>query len=348
MKVRVFDFFCGCGGTSLGLQSAGMRIVAGIDCDEDAGRTFKSHFPRARFLRRDIRHMRTSELSRLVSKKRRAPILFACCAPCQPFSKQNGSPVRGDGRKYLLEEFARFVRKYKPDFILCENVPGVQHFSGHRGPFAALVKVLKQLGYTWAHGVIDSRDYGVPQHRRRLVLLASRRGEIDLPKPTHGRPPLAPYSTVWQWIGSLRPIQAGETDANDPMHRAANLSEINLRRIKATPPGGSRSDWPEDLMLRCHRGSDRTHSDVYGRLRKDRPASAMTTRCVSLSNGRFGHPVQNRALSVREAACLQTFPGSSVFHGCLTSIAKQVGNAVPVLLAKRLGEEFVRLASSAP
>jgi DNA (cytosine-5)-methyltransferase 1 len=193
---------------------------------------------------------------------------------------------------------------------------------------------------------IDCCDYGVPQKRQRFVLLASNIGNISLPPKTHGfGDGKARFSTVGDWIADLPPIEAGQECDSVPNHRAANLSPLNLRRIKATPPGGSRLDWPSKLTLACHAGHA-GHTDVYGRLRMEQPASALTTRCISLSNGRFGHPIQDRALSVREAASLQTFDRDFRFFGSLNSMARQIGNAVPALLAQCLGECFVRSADS--
>jgi DNA (cytosine-5)-methyltransferase 1 len=146
---------------------------------------------------------------------------------------------------------------------------------------------------------------------------------------------------VREWISGFPPIAAGETYAEIPNHRAARLSELNLERIRATPPGGGRFDWPEELMLTCHLGEYNGHTDVYGRMHWDRPASGLTTRCISLSNGRFGHPEQDRAISVREAASIQTFADDFVFFGSLNSMARQVGNAVPVLVAEVFGRYFL-------
>jgi len=345
MKIRVFDFFSGCGGTSAGLQASGMQIVLGLDIDPEAAATFRGNFPQARFVQKNIATLRPSALSDFVSPHRHAPILFCGCAPCQPFSKQNGRRDQDDSRIPLLTHFGRFVRYFRPEFVLVENVPGLQILSWEPGPLPKFITLLERLGYDFITATVDCCDYGVPQKRSRFVLLASSVGPIRLPPKTHG--PNAPnvhYSNVGDWIADLPPIRAGEECLSVPNHRAANLSPLNLRRIKATPPGGSRLDWPAELVLNCHSGSHQGHTDVYGRLRADQPASALTTRCVSLSNGRFGHPNQHRALSVREAASLQTFDRSFVFQGSLNSMARQIGNAVPVLFAKALGQSFIECA----
>jgi DNA (cytosine-5)-methyltransferase 1 len=174
-------------------------------------------------------------------------------------------------------------------------------------------------------------------------MLASRLGEVTFPSRTHG-PGRRAYRTVRDAIGMTPPLGAGESDDALLNHRAAGLSPLNLRRIRSTREGGGREDWPPDLYPDCHRDGYEGHTDVYGRLRWDAPASGLTTRCISYSNGRFGHPDQDRALSVREAARLQSFPDTFEFVGSLNSMARQVGNAVPVHLARRFGRYLLHLA----
>jgi len=194
------------------------------------------------------------------------------------------------------------------------------------------------LGYKKAVKVIRSLDYGVPQMRRRLVVVASRLGEICIPKATYGpKTRNQEYSKVINWISGLPEIKAGETDSTDSNHRAASLSELNLERIQIP-----REKWPDRLKLKCHSNGYKGHTDVYTRMKWNQPATGLTTRCISLSNGRFGHPDQDRAISIREAACLQTFPREFVFHGSLNSRARQIGNAVPVILAKHFGQHLNR------
>lgn len=344
MKIKVFDFFSGCGGTSAGLQAAGMEIVFGLDVDPDAAATFRWNFPQAQFLQTDLTRLRADRLQSLVSAHRSGPILFCGCAPCQPFSKQNFHRRVTDSRIPLLSHFGRFVCYFRPEFVLVENVPGLQAISQEPGPLPGFANLLQRLDYQVVKGTIDCCDYGVPQKRQRFVLLASNMGNIGLP----------PKSCSWRSavlnrrrmdIG-IPPIEAGQECDSVPNHRAASLSPMNLRRIRATPPGGSRLDWPSNLALACHAGHT-GHTDVYGRLRMDQPASALTTRCISLSNGRFGHPVEDRALSVREAASLQTFARDFRFFGSLNSMARQIGNAAaPTLLARCLGECFILSANS--
>jgi DNA (cytosine-5)-methyltransferase 1 len=338
MKIKVFDFFSGCGGTSLGFTKAGMDVVFGLDNDADAAATFRANIGSATFVQKDIRKVRTDVLAPLMSR-RRAKILFSCCAPCQPFSKQSRARTDGDPRRSLLLEFSRFVRRWKPDYVFLENVPGMQHVDESQGPLAQFIGLLGRMGYSFDLQVVPALSFGVPQKRERLIVMATREGELRIPRPTHGTA-RRPVATVRDWIAGLPAIAAGCTDSNDPDHRAAALSTTNLRRIASTPEGGGREAWPKSLLLDCHRKFD-GHSDVYGRLAWDRPAAGLTTRCISYSNGRFGHPDQNRAISVREAACLQTFPRKYRFVGSLESRARQVGNAVPPLMAKAIGKAFL-------
>ena len=323
LPIKVFDFFSGCGGTCRGFRNAGMDIVFSLDIDPDAGRSFSRNFPETAFLLEDIACVSTNTLTDLMDECKGHPILFSGGAPCQPFTRQNTERRQDDARARLLCELGRFAKHYEPEFIFVENVPGLQTMTAGEGPLAEFLAMLDELKYHKALRVVYSRDYGVPQRRRRLVLIASRLGPLGFPQETHGTEPyLTAYSTVKEWIGDLPAIAAGETDGSDPIHRAASLSDLNLERMRATPPGGDRRHWPEHLRLKCHSNGYSGHTDVYGRMRWDEPATGLTTRCVSLSNGRFGHPEQDRAISVREAACLQTFPRDTVVEGSLNSMAR--------------------------
>lgn len=341
LPIKVFDFFAGCGGSCKGFQQAGMDIVFALDNDPDSAQTFRQNFPCSHFELTDIEKFPTTALSQFIKSCQEHPILFSGCAPCQPFTKQNTTRRSNDERIILLNEFSRFVTGYLPEFIFVENVPGLQKICVDEGPFGDFLKVLDKLKYFYKYDIVASKKYGVPQKRRRLLLIASRLGPIDFYPETHGpNTPNPKYSTVKEWIGDLPPIEAGETYPYVPNHVAAVLEPKNLYRIKSTPEGGGRKDWPEHLWLDCH-SKYNGHTDVYGRMRWDEPATGLTTRCISLSNGRFGHPEQHRAISVREAACIQTFPRDFIFYGGLNSMARQIGNAVPVLLAECFGKNFI-------
>lgn len=347
MMIDVIDFFSGCGGTAAGMREAGLNVLLAVDNDPDAAETFRINFPEAIILDTDIKKLDVESIAGCVNGRQNVPLLFSACAPCQPFSKQRRTVQIADDRIPLLLEFVRFVRRFLPDYVFVENVPGMQTMNTDEGPFGSFVVALDEMGYKMTVDVIKSQQYGVPQRRERLILLASKSGEISFPPFTHGPGTDNPvYSTVGEWIGDLPPLVAGGSDPDVPNHRAANLSELNLQRIRATSEGGGWHDWPLELVLDCHRDGYSGHSDVYGRMRSDAPASGLTTRCISYSNGRFGHPTQDRAISVREAACLQTFPRDFSFTGSMAAQARQIGNAVPVLLAKVFGEHIVSDYSS--
>lgn len=336
-KINVIDFFCGCGGTSAGLQKAGMNILAGIDFDKNAIATYAKNFPNALVFNTNIKELNTSSIEAILTPHKREILVFAACAPCQPFSKQNRYKNSTDERICLLDEFHRFVKKFCPDYILLENVPGMQKIS--EGPFTRFIQLLEENGYQYDSAVKNVVNYGIPQSRKRLVLIASRHGTIKLPEETYGKGKL-PYNTIRKYIEKYPSLQAGEKNNDIPNHQCAKLSPILLQRISALKEGQDRRSWDDSLKLQCHK-NHKGHTDVYGRLSWDKPSVTLTTKCISLSNGRFGHPEQNRALSVREAAALQTFDDSFIFCGNLGSTAKQVGNAVPVDFAKILGKQII-------
>ncbi len=317
-----------------------MEIAFALDWDADAKCSFQLNFPAATFIAKDIREMEEQIVYELVNQTRPHPIMFCGCAPCQPFSKQNTirPQSREDERFPLILEFLRFIERCKPDIVFVENVPGIQNVCPESEPLNEFLQGLECAGYMMpAYASVPLKRYGVPQSRSRFLLLASRHGEVNLPPKTHGpETDSLEFETVRDWIGDLPKIAAGEKHPHIADHRAAELSPLNIKRIQATPEGGGHQDWPDHLRLSCHRKSG-GYTDVYGRMSWDRPASGLTTRCISYSNGRFGHPEQDRAISVREAACLQTFPMDFCFSGSLNSKARQIGNAVPVRLAKTIG-----------
>ncbi|WP_084633453.1 DNA cytosine methyltransferase [Acetobacterium wieringae] len=341
--IKVYDFFSGCGGASSGFQKAGFEIALGIDIDSDAAETFSQNFPEAAFINKDIRSLTPEDICEYVDKESKK--LFCGCAPCQPFSKQNRNKSGDDVRINLLDEFYRFIEFYLPDYLFIENVPGIQKFEMGGSPLENFVSKLKECGYRIKTQVITASDYGVPQIRKRLILIGALNKEVYFPAPTHGENRSQPETVFSDWVYELPLLEAGETDPDDPDHCAAALTEKNLMRIKATPEGGSRTDWSDNLKLDCHKNHV-GHTDVYGRLSRNKKCSTLTTKCISYSNGRYGHPVENRALSVREAACLQTFDRTFTFAGKLGSKAKQVGNAVPPLLAYNFGIVFNEMEMS--
>ncbi len=342
-SVQVYDFFAGCGGASCGFRAAGMDIVFALDQDKDARESFRANFPDAHFELTDIREVSTEAVRSRIDSQRSDPVLFCGCAPCQPFTRHNTirPKLDQDDRVSLLSHFTHLIEEHRPDVIFLENVPGLQELDAKSEPFGRFLRRLNKADYELDYRAIPLKRYGIPQSRRRLVLVGSIHGKIKLPAYTHG--PGAPderYATVRDWIAHLPPIEAGEEHKDVPNHRAANLSPRNLKRIKATTEGGGNRNWPKSLLLACHKGLS-GYSDVYGRMAWDATASGLTTRCTSYSNGRFGHPEQNRAISIREAACLQTFPEDFIFKGSMVSMSRQIGNAVPVRLAELVGHQII-------
>ncbi len=268
-------------------------------------------------------------------------MLFSGCAPCQPFSKHQRRITSYDSRRSLLTEFSRFITYWKPEYLFLENVPGLQNIDKNGGMFKTFLQTLKHNKYEFDMQVVDASRYGVPQTRKRFILIACRQNSglsispIEYSMTFNNVEP----ATTKMFISDLPEIKAGESHPDIPNHESAKLSAINLNRIKNTPPGGDRRNWPAELTIPSHK-NHKGHTDVYGRMAWNAPAPTLTTRCISYSNGRFGHPEQHRAISVREAARLQTFPDEFVFHGSLSSCARQVGNAVAPEMAKYITRCF--------
>lgn len=329
----VVDLFCGAGGLSHGLKLEGFHIAAGIDLDEDCRYAYETN-NKARFLLKDVSKITPDEIISLFPDDDTK--ILVGCAPCQPFSKYNQK--KSDPKWRLIEQFSELIIDVQPDVVSMENVPALVNFQGKR-IFKAFVNKLEKEGYKVASDILYGPDYGLAQSRSRLVLLASRLGNISLPTKTH----LDCHRTVWDELAGLPEIAAGEVDMKDPLHQSSNLSETNLRRIRESKPGGTWRDWPEELILDCHRKpSGKSFSAVYGRMVKDKPSPTITTQFVGFGNGRFGHPDQDRALSLREGALLQGFPRDYQFVKAgdiinIRSVARMIGNAVPVTLGSAIG-----------
>ncbi len=332
----VVDVFCGVGGLTHGFVKEGFRIRAGFDSDESCQYAFEKNNS-ATFIKKNVTALTGKEVRALYAKDE-VKILVGC-APCTPFSKYTqGRP--GDKWK-LLREFRRVILEAAPDVISMENVP---ELAKHRA-FDRFVSALEDAGYEVSHSVVFCPDYGVPQSRRRLVLLASKLGEIKLLGKTH---PKSRYRTVRSRIGRMPALRAGQRHPQDRLHSCRSLSPINLKRLKATPEGGGWADWSDDLRLECHKkSSGKTYRSIYGRMVWDDLAPTLTTHCTGIGNGRFGHPDQNRAISLREAAMLQTFPKSYRFVEPRKPmynkvVSRQIGNAVPVRLGRIIARSIKR------
>ncbi|MDD2728198.1 DNA cytosine methyltransferase [Malikia sp.] len=341
--IEAVDLFCGAGGLTAGLQAAGVRVTAGIDVDPACRYPFEANHPGARFVERDVSQVTGGELQACWSPG--VVRLLAGCAPCQPFSSYaRGRPA--DHTKWgMLYQFSRLVRESQPDLVTMENVLGLEA----QEPFADFVHTLRECGFEVCHAVLNAADYGVPQRRRRLVLLASRLGPVSLPQPTH--PGRGHWVSVKDAIGELPVLAHGQSCPEDPLHRAAMLSPLNLARIQASKPGGTWRDWPTYLVADCHvRESGRRSTGVYGRMSWDDPSPTMTTLCTGYGNGRFGHPAQDRGITLREAAIFQSFPRDYRFvppgvDVPNKTVSRLIGNAVPPKLAEAVGRQLLEAAS---
>jgi len=335
------DLFCGAGGLTRGLLDAGIKVAKGVDINQKFKKTYENNNPEAKFISKDVGCLTKEDILNELDLKHNY-FLLAGCAPCQPFSTINKQKIKEDSRKSLLLEFGRIVEETKPNFIFIENVPGLATGKGKK-IFEKFTKKLDNMKYFYIYRIIDAKKYGVPQTRKRLILIATDQGHINFPEQTHGKnESLTPYVTVRDVISDYPIIRDGSKHKRILNHETRLLCEINRKRMNfIKKDGGSRKDLPKNLKLECHKRHD-GHTDVYGRMKWDDVAPTLTCKCTSISNGRFGHPTQRRGISVREAAALQTFKDDYVFYESLSLNTLMVGNAVPPLLAERFGNIFLK------
>ncbi|AXO62948.1 DNA cytosine methyltransferase [Pseudomonas sp. phDV1] len=337
MSLSAVDLFCGAGGLTRGLLNKGIKVTHGVDFDLNCKYAYEKNNKNVRFIGESVTDISVDRLNEWFGGA--GVRLLAGCAPCQPFSKYSSTRKTEDEKWKLLREFQRLVEGALPELITMENVPQLKVHP----IYLEFVKRLEELGYNLDYRVISCAQYGLPQMRKRLVLIGSRLGKIQIIKATTNP---GNFATVRSAIGHLRPLMAGERDKTDPLHYSASLNEINLKRIICSRPGGTWRDWPENLRAACHgKKSGATYASVYGRMEWDKPSPTITTQSYGYGNGRFGHPEQNRALSLREAAILQSFPDNYEFFepGTETStraICTMIGNAVPVKLGEVVGESI--------
>lgn len=329
------DLFCGIGGLSYGLSRAGLRVIAGLDADRTCKHAFEANNG-ATFVVDYLENVSGHDIQALFPDGSRR--ILVGCAPCTPFSAYAAASGRRSDKWGLVDLFLERILEVEPEIVSMENVIRLASFEGGE-VFRRFVTGLREADYEVVAGPLDAANYGAPQHRRRLVVLASRLGPIKLPEPRE-----APGRTVRAAIGHLPRLRAGEADPSDPVHRSPSLSNLNLRRIRAAKPGGFWTDWEDpELIAKCHkRASGRTYKNVYGRMEWDRPSPTLTTGCFSFGRGRFGHPEQDRAISLREAALLQGFPSryelvSPAEAVSFSRLGRHIGNAVPVPLAEAIG-----------
>lgn len=346
MAYSSIDLFSGGGGLSEGMRQAGFKINVAVEVDSIAAETFRFNHKEAVVIERDIQYVSSSEIIKQSGIEDGQLDLLAGCPPCQGFSSLTFKYKRDDKRNSLIKEVSRLVKELLPRAIMIENVPGLMQKG--RDYLSAFVQELEELGYIVNYDVLQVADYGVPQVRRRFVLLAGLGFEIKIPAPTHsktGQNGLPLWKTVKEALAGLgKPVPLNESASyGGPRslnwHVTRNLSDINIERLKYVKPGGPRYDIPDHLRPKCHQGKNSGFSNVYGRMSWNAPSPTITGGCTVLSKGRFGHPTELRTISVREAARLQTFPDSFEFATEFVDRACQIiGNALPCEFARIMSE----------
>ena len=341
MKYTCIDSFSGAGGLSLGLHQAGFDVIYSFDIDShcietlNANQKFDKHVSECA----DINNLLNGNILKKTGLKRGELFLMAGGPPCQGFSIQRRGSDE-DPRDELVLKYAQLVNETYPFFFIMENVSGLQ---GHRGKaiLGQLISELEKIGYNVRKNLIDAEEYGVPQRRKRIIIVGERKdlgNSYEFPKPVPGK------VTVRETIGFLpEPPLDGSDDPEYSLHRRDRLSKLNLKRINSITEGQGRDNLPKELLAKCHRvSSDKIgYRNVYGRMSWDDVAPTITARFDSFTRGLFGHPDQPRSITLREGALLQTFPIDYKFLGTKVEIAKQIGNAVPPKLAKKLGQSII-------
>jgi DNA (cytosine-5)-methyltransferase 1 len=340
-QLLAVDFFCCAGGVTCGFRKAGIQVLGGIDIDGAYKKTYERNNPGSTFIQADIAKLPLRSLHRRLGiKKNMDDLIFVGCSPCQYYTNLQTDKTKSTESRLLLEDFKRFVDYYNPGYIFIENVPGLDTKKG--SPLANFKEFISLKGFVFDDKIVNAAQYNVPQNRRRYILVASRvKQKISIPSGDTKR-----IKTVRNTISCLKTITAGYRDKNILKHLSAKLKPINLKRIQSTShDGGTRLEWKDnpELQLNCYKEKDSTFPDVYGRMYWDQPAPTITTKFHSISNGRFGHPEQDRAISLKEGALLQSFPYSYRFSSdSFITVARMIGNAVPPELAKSIGKSFIK------
>ncbi len=334
-SIKGIDFFCGAGGLTHGLKMAGIDIFAGIDIEKSCKNTYEFN-NNATFINKSIIETTAQEIKNIfkANTNKGDYTLIAGCAPCQPYSSINTRKKQSDERKTLLDEFGRIIRGVKPHFVIMENVSRLNKENPY---FSKFIEMLENCGYIFEYKVLNAKNFGVAQNRKRLFLIASRVKKVNITFEVIETSKIVSLKDI---IYNLEPILHNKPSDTDPLHKSKKLNDLNLKRIRATSKnGGLRDTWSDDLKLNCHKGKN-VFLDNYGRLSWDKLSSTITTKFNEYYSGRFGHPEQDRALSLREGALIQSFPKRYKFFGSDSQIAKQIGNAVPVNLSKAVGKIF--------
>lgn len=340
--LKAVDFFCGAGGVSCGFNNIGIKVIGGIDIDPKFKKTYEENNG-AIFLNEDVSNLAPEKLCELLPiEKEDNNLIFVGCSPCQYYSNLKSDKTKSKKGRLLLDDFKEFVLHYLPAFVLIENVPGLETKIG--SPLHSFKLALSEQGYVFDQNVLNAKYFGVPQNRRRFILVASRiTKSIKLPKQIRNKEQLV---TVKEAIGNYEKfpqINAGTEDKSIFLHTASRLSQLNLDRVINTPKnGGSRNTWAKNgkLQLECYKKHD-GHHDVYGRMAWSKPSPTITTRFIYTSTGRYSHPEQDRGISLREGATLQSFPLNYNFYSTNKgAIATMIGNAVPPKLAEAIGQSL--------
>lgn len=346
-NIVAIDLFSGAGGTTSGLKKAGIKVAAAVEIDKWAAQTYRFNNPEVVLFEEDIRNIKGKNIVDAISLKPNDKILLVACPPCQGFSSIGKNDIN-DKRNQLIFEYLRLIKDLNPDFLLMENVAGIIS-KKNKCIFEKFISLI-ETEYLIKYDVLNTADYGVPQTRKRLVLHGIKKDKVDksfkimLPTKTYskeGKENTKKWKTA-EVIMNLPEIKSGEEFLGEGVynHISNKLTDINIRRIRhIRENGGNRSNLPDDLILDCHK-KNKGHGDVYGILDISKPSVTITGGCMTFSKGRFGHPTQDRALSAREAAMLQSFDDNYVFLGSRGELAKQIGNAVPVKLAEASGKYF--------
>ena len=326
------DLFSGAGGTTQGLRDAGYEVIAAVENDATAAKTYEANHPSTALLIRDIRRVQAPALAHRLNLSERPLDLLTACPPCQPFSTLGTGEV-ADPRNALVSSVARFVEHLRPRTILLENVPGLRS----EPRFLRLVDALS-ADYKMSEYVVQAADFGVPQSRRRVILLCVNESmDVDPPENLIAALPTS-FDNSPRVAADALHLAAGLDSAVDAAHRARRPQPKTLERIRMIKPGGGRLQLSKELELACHsKLGQKNATSIYGRIDPAKPAPTMTTRCTTPSCGRFVHPTEDRGLTLREAALFQTFPLGYKFEGSYGDIERQIGNAVPPKLAEALG-----------
>lgn len=347
-NIKAVDFFCGIGGVTRGFLNAGIDVIGGIDIDGSCKETYQQNNIRpngekVEFFNENIADFNASKIRNKLKDGEK--LILIGCAPCQPFTTITDTSESRKEERLLLDIFANKVIELDPEYIFVENVSSLKSdFNQNNKVLKSFLDKLSANNFILTSKVQNAANYGVPQNRKRLIIFGKKKSHISHPEPTHGENTNNEVKTLEKVIGKLPSIEAGSSHPELKEHLAAKLTKRSLKRLEfQKQPGDGMETWPKELMIPSRRERDYSgHKDVYSRLWWDKPSSTLTTKFFSISNGRFGHPEQNRALSILEGLLIQSFPADyKLFDKRITAKAKQVGNAVPVKLAEVYAQKII-------